>query len=142
MKDKGRAHALVQTLRGLAHPVLIRKLENDYAQLEDEILRAETRIADLPEFSSKPIRSIGDEVQAALTILTNLSQVVFDPSARVKLPNATAMLGVQTGLTFKSELKGKREVRSLRGGVLVFGDAQLPIELHGRDRVRSHAQVD
>ena len=136
----GRADALVQTLRGLTHPALIRKLENEYAQLEEDILRAERKIAELPELSLKPIRSISDEVQAALTILTNLSQVVSDPSARAELPNAMAMLGVRAGLTFKSELKGKREVRSLRGGVLVFGDAQLPIELHGRDRVHKHTE--
>jgi hypothetical protein len=43
---------------------------------------------------------------------------------------------MQVGLKFDAAVKGKvRKVRRLVGGQIVFGDRELPVPLHGRDRL-------
>ncbi len=45
-------------------------------------------------------------------------------------------LGLRIGLTFAPGIKGtKRRVRVLVGGILTFGDRELPVPLFGRQRV-------
>ncbi len=45
-------------------------------------------------------------------------------------------LGCRVGLSFVGAIKGtKRPVRKQAGGVIVLGDGDLPVKLHGKDRI-------
>jgi hypothetical protein len=54
-------------------------------------------------------------------------------------------LGCRVGLGFVGAIKGKkRPVRKLAGGIIVFGEGELPVKLYGKDRIDDGAgdQVD
>ena len=93
---------------------------------------------DIDRLTQKNERSVDPQtdVNAALRILERLEQVVEKPEAREAFRELAARLGMRVGLTFDSALKGKvRRVRRLVGGLIVFGDRELPVPLHGRDRL-------
>ena len=47
-------------------------------------------------------------------------------------------LNLRIGLLFGAGIKGKkRVVRTLLGGTIAFGDGELPVGLHGRDRIQN-----
>ena len=72
-----------------------------------------------------------DDVDAAIDLLDNLERVIGDENARAELPKLFRDLGLRIGVNFDSDLKGKRPVRRLLGGVLAFDGAELPVRLHG-----------
>jgi hypothetical protein len=43
-------------------------------------------------------------------------------------------LGVFIGLEFEERMWGKRPIRALRQGVIAFGEDNLPVPIHGRNR--------
>jgi hypothetical protein len=99
---------------------------------------------DIDRLSQKSERSVDPQadVNAALRILERLEQVVQKPEAREAFRDLAARLGMRVGLAFDSALKGKvRRDRRLVGGLIVFGGRELPVPLHGRDRL-SPAGVD
>ena len=78
-----------------------------------------------------------------MKLLDNLGAVVSDQRLRNELPATFAKLGLKIGLNFAAGVKGtKREVRRLVGGVMVFGDGELPVRLHGRDRIGGPEEGD
>jgi len=93
---------------------------------------------DIDRLSQKSERAADPEadVNAALGILERLEQVIKKPEAREAFRELATRLGMRVGLKFDSAVKGKvRKVRRLVGGRIVFGDRELPVPLHGRDRL-------
>ena len=47
-----------------------------------------------------------------------------------------SQLGCRVGLSFVESIKGKkRVVRKLAGGIIVFGNGELPVPIHGKDAI-------
>ncbi|MHB1033149.1 MAG: hypothetical protein ACYC35_03900 [Pirellulales bacterium] len=71
--------------------------------------------------------SAEQEVDAALTLLDDMSRIISDPAARGEISAILRRLGFQIGLSFTEGTKGKkRRVRRLAGGIVTFGDALKP----------------
>ena len=112
--------------------------------METEVAGLEQKIRELngQEPRSK-VRTPADEVEAALSLLDQILRVTADESARAEIPKLIQGLGIWIGLSFGEAIKGKkRVVRRLQSGVMVFGDAELPVHLHGRDRLPDHHSGD
>jgi hypothetical protein len=114
---------------------LCRIMRSEFERLTAELRAVDQRIAVLRQKDQRPVDPQGD-VDAALRILEHLDQVVQHPAARDALRKLVARLGMRVGLKFDAAVKGKvRKVRRLVGGLIVFGDRELPVPLHGSDRL-------
>lgn len=111
-------------------------LRTEFTEIESEKSDLEERIRDLGDRqNSKQPRTPADEVDAALALFDEIVRVVTDDEARAEIPQMIRRLGIWVGLRFCEGLKGKkRVVRRLHSGVIAFGDAELPVKLHGRNR--------
>lgn len=103
-------------------------LRDERSTIRNRIERAESK-----HHKAATIRASTDEqVETALQLFDHLERLADDPQARVELLPMFERLGLRVGLYFKEAIKGtKRRVRILDGGILVFGDRELPIALHG-----------
>jgi hypothetical protein len=71
-------------------------------------------------------------VEEAMALLDNIEHVATDKTARTEINPLMERLGIRIGLEFVSVTKGtKRSVRKLAGGVIAFGNADLPVKIHG-----------
>ena len=83
--------------------------------------------------SAAPISD--EEVATALSHLERFEQILSDPTARAAVCEMVSQLNLRVGLRFVPAIKGKkRMVRKLLGAMIVFGNNELPVPLHGRDR--------
>jgi hypothetical protein len=106
-----------------------------YGLLKQELRETEAAIGSKRQ-NSAPHRSIDDDVKVALELLDAITGLTAKAEARNALPDLVQRLGVRIGLTFAPGIKGtKRQVRVLVGGILAFGDQELPVPLFGRQRV-------
>jgi hypothetical protein len=81
-------------------------------------------------------------VEKALAQLKNIQEVASSPEARAEIRAMLAELDCRIGLGFVGAIKGKkRPVRKLAAGIIVFGDGELPVKLHGKDRIVDGADV-
>lgn len=78
-------------------------------------------------------RSPDEDVALALQLVGEFKRVATDQSARGNIPPLLEKFGIRLGLNFAAAQKGKREVRQFLGGIITFGNAPLPVPLHGRD---------
>ena len=77
-----------------------------------------------------------EEVERALCKLNDIQLIASNADARLEIRTMLSELGCRVGLSFVDAIKGKkRTVRKLAGGIIVFGDQDLPVKLHGKDRV-------
>jgi len=114
---------------------LCRIMRSEFERLTAELRTVDQHIDVLKRKDQRPVDP-QREVDAALHILEHLDQVVQHPEAHGALRELVARLGMRVGLKFDSAVKGKvRKVRRLVGGLIVFGDRELPVPLHGRDRL-------
>ena len=108
----------------------LRDIKNQIQQLELQ----KTELA--KRKNSNKASNMDQEVQAALSILEDISQALVPEKSRLEIKSMINRLGLRVGLTFAEAIKGKkRKVRKLISGVIVFGDEELPVRLHGKDRV-------
>ena len=71
-----------------------------------------------------------------MALFDDIRRATIGDSTREELRELIERLGIRIGLNFTGWRKGpKRVVRKLVGGVVVFGDRELPVPLHGSDRV-------
>jgi hypothetical protein len=114
---------------------LCKIMRSEFDSLTAELRSVDQRTDLLKQKEQRPLDPQRD-VNAALRILEHLDQVVQHPEAREALRVLVARLGMRVGLKFESAVKGKmRKVRRLVGGLIVFGERELPVPLHGRDRL-------
>jgi hypothetical protein len=75
-------------------------------------------------------------VERALSKLADIQRIASTPEGRMEIRSMLDGLGIRIGLGFVGAIKGKkRPVRKLAGGIIVFGDEELPVKLHGKDRL-------
>ncbi len=123
--------------RGLDE-ALLRDLNDDYKHLNQRLDQITGTIAKLERRSARSAGSADEEIGAALELLKNFEVILKDPTARGQLQSYFERLGLRIGLNFKEGRKGpKRKVRVLSGGMLVLNNRELPVALHGRDRVEN-----
>jgi len=104
------------------------RIKTELAQVEEALREAE-RSAPPPQS-----RTPADEVNAAMLLLDRIGLLAESNAAREDIGPLLAKIGMRVGLEFGSQIKGKkREVRTLRRGVIAFGDAPLPVPIHGGD---------
>jgi len=76
------------------------------------------------------------EVAAAMSLLGEVDRITGDRDARAEINALLTRLGIRIGLNFAAAIKGKeRVVRKLVNGIMVFGNNDLPVPIHGKDRV-------
>ncbi len=112
-----------------------RVIAAEFDRTVNELRDTEQKLAELKS-QVVPDRSAAEEVEAAMAVIANIVAVAEDPNARTEFRSIVEQLRLWIGLEFVSAIKGKkRHVRRLRGGIFAFGDENLPIPVHGRDRV-------
>lgn len=114
--------------------------EARYQALGAEFDRIRAEVADLERglvsqsraSSSGASRTVEEEVEAAMAVFDNITRITTDERARGEINSLLVRLGMWLGLNFIAAIKGKkRAVRQLVGGVMAFGQDQLPVRLHG-----------
>jgi hypothetical protein len=112
-------------------------LKSELREIKNQIQQLELRQAELANRKNgNKASTIDQEVQAALSILEDISQVMTPEKSRLEIKSMLSSLGLRVGLNFMEAIKGKkRKVRKLMSGVIVFGDGELPVRVHGKDRV-------
>jgi hypothetical protein len=82
-----------------------------------------------------------DRVESAMSLLDDVTRIASDTQARAEVNPLLKRLGIRLGLNFHGVIEGKkREVRRLVSGVMAFGDAPLPVPMHGKDNVDGDPQ--
>ncbi|MFM8703298.1 MAG: zinc ribbon domain-containing protein, partial [Planctomycetia bacterium] len=103
-------------------------LKREYSRLAGEATKAKAELAKATAaLSAGDEPSIEEEVEAAVRIPRPLAAAHADPAHREEACEIFRRLGIKIGLTFGEQKFGpKRMVRRLKGGVVVYGDADLP----------------
>ncbi len=70
-----------------------------------------------------------------MAALDDLTSLTVDANANQRIRQLVLRLGIFIGLEFEERQWGKRPVRRLRRGVIAFGEDNLPVPIHGRNRV-------
>lgn len=140
--------ALAERLRGLEgeREVVARRMAReaddaryeaiarDFDRLAVEVRAVEQALAAARSRSSSGPGEVEAEVGAAMALLAELERVAGDPGARADLPPLLDALGLRIGLSFVTEIKGrKRPVQRLQAGVMAFGGAALPVPPYGKE---------
>lgn len=94
----------------------------------------------IEELSRRPTASHAasspeETVEALMLAIDELAAVTTDETARQRIRPLVLRLGIWIGLDFEGYTKGKRPLRRLRRGVIVFGQENLPIRVHGARHV-------
>jgi hypothetical protein len=104
-------------------------------QIQSEILTVDNALLEKGQRTKARV-SAAEEVDAAMALFDDIRRATVGESTREELRELIERLGIRIGLNFTGWRKGpKRVVRRLAGGVVVFGDRELPVPLHGSDRV-------
>jgi predicted site-specific integrase-resolvase len=113
-------------------------LVSDRADLERQI--AELAAPRQPE---APATSTPEEqVDALMTALDDLATLATNHEANQTIRQLVLRLGIFVGLDFEERMWGNRPIRALRRGVIAFGEDNLPVPIHGRNRIdRPNAPV-
>jgi hypothetical protein len=122
------------------------KDQEAYDTIEAERVKVKAEISDLVDRRQRLIGSAvsnansgtspQQEVEKALAQLKNLQRIASSPDGRTEIRAMLDDLGCRVGLGFVGAIKGKkRPVRKLAGGIIVFGDGELPVKLHGKERI-------
>jgi hypothetical protein len=103
-------------------------LKQEYSRLAGEVTKAKAGLAKATAaLSAGDELSIDEDVEAAVRIARHLAATLADPANREEACDILRRLGIQIGLTFSEQKFGpKRIVRRLKGGVVVYGDADFP----------------
>jgi hypothetical protein len=112
-------------------------LSQQYKAAESDLVIVEGAISRL-EAEQLSAAGQAPEVQAeaSLALLDDVMRIATNPQARAEINPLLQRLGVRVGLSFGSAVKGKkRVVQRLLSGMVVFGDAPLPVPLFGKDNV-------
>jgi DNA invertase Pin-like site-specific DNA recombinase len=109
----------------------------EFDRIRQELASAEKELQGKPSHQTRTAAwTPEEEVDKALAVLDDVERITADGSARADVNPLLRRLGVRLGLTFGSAVKGKkRVVRRLLGGLMTFGDAELPVKPHGLDHV-------
>lgn len=102
--------------------------------LRVELRAAEAKLAEWQRTNSahETPFDLDNAVSSSLRLFEQLSKAAEDRSARAAVNQLVTSLGLRIGLSFRGQIKGvKREVRVLDGGVIAFGNRQLPVPLFG-----------
>lgn len=103
-------------------------LKREYSRLNRDVAHAKAELAKATNaLSAADDLSIDEEVESGMRLVRHLAAVLLDPDNREEARDIFRRLGIQIGLTFGAQKFGpKRFVRRLKGGVVVYGDAELP----------------
>ncbi len=105
--------------------------------MKTEIATIDSKIASIEVEQTENIgRDPGQLVEAAMELLNDVARITSSSDTRPELHALLQRLGVRIGLRFVSQVKGKkRVVQRLTSGRMVFGDAQLPVPIFGKNNV-------
>ncbi|MEM8864521.1 MAG: recombinase family protein [Planctomycetota bacterium] len=118
-------------------PEVYEVLKTEFLNIKEELEAARTKRGKTASISAR-VRSlpIDEQVEQAMSLLGNLECVLSDAEARVAFRELMERLNVRVGLYFSDAIKGKKRiVRRLTGGVIAFGEAELPVPTYGCDAV-------
>lgn len=103
-------------------------LKREYSRLAGEATKAKAELAKATAaLSASDDPSVDAEVEAAVRIGRYLAAALADPAHREEACEIFRRLGIKIGPTFGAQKFGpKRMVRRLKGGVVVYGDAEFP----------------
>lgn len=103
-------------------------LKRECSRLTAEVTKARGELAKATAaLTAGDELSVDEEVEAAMRIARHLAAALQEPANREEACEIFRRLDIQIGLTFGEQRFGpKRMVRRLKGGVVVYGDADFP----------------
>lgn len=110
------------------------QLKQDYQEMvaEQRVLQRDLQSVQTNSDSHEQ-RDPEADVADAMILFDEIDRITRDPHARADAAALFAQLNLRLGLTFVGATKGKRKVRVLQSGVMVFGAAELPVKMYGRN---------
>ncbi len=124
--------------RGLRHQGgASRELAAELADVEERLAEHDPRLP-----SAAPLDDDA-EVRKAMQVIERIEAVCGNADARGELPRLLDDLGVRIGLTFRAGITNRRAARVLQGGIMAFGNRQLPCTLRtsgGRPLAGGHEE--
>ena len=100
-----------------------RELAAELADVEERLAEHDARLP-----SAAPL-DVDAEVRKAMQVIERIEAVCGNAVARGELPRLLDDLGVRIGLTFRAGITNRRAARVLQGGIMAFGNRQLPCTL-------------
>ena len=136
-----RVHSLSEDLKIIERRMATERDDDRYQSIAKQFdaikseLKTAQRTLEDREKLHKPQeqRSPDEDVALALQLVGEFKRVATDQSARGNIPPLLDKFGIRLGLNFAAAQKGKREVRQFLGGIITFGNAPLPVPIHGHD---------
>jgi len=112
-----------------------RGLAEEFDRLKAELRQAERNLEEQrPQTPTVEAFDPEVEVAAAMSVLDDITRIASDPKARADINPWLTKLGIRIGLYFTDYTWGqKRVIRKLASGIMAFGNAPLPVKLHGKD---------
>lgn len=100
-----------------------------------EISDIETKIGSLVQ-EMGTVRTVEADVDEAMRLFEEITALTEDDASRLKIGEIVRRIGLWIGLNYAAGVKGtKRQVRVLQGGIMTFGNEELPVRLFGNQRV-------
>lgn len=81
------------------------------------------------------------EVENALNMIEEISNVLDAPIATARLQKLISSLGIRIGVNFGKAIKGQREVRQLLGGMITSDNHPLSVPTFGKNNLEGKELV-
>ena len=110
--------------------------------LRKELRDTEAKIGSLGQ-ETTAVRTVEEDVDEAMRLFEEITALTEDQASRLKIGEIVRRIGLRIGLNFSAGIKGtKRQVRILQGGIIAFGNEELPVPLFGNRKVDPSGSVE
>ena len=119
----------------LLYPIL----KCDLAKVLTEIAQHEKRLNELQASvaSVKTILAPEQEVENALSLIDMYNEAIDNPGDILRVQQMLLALGINIGLNFGEDQKGKRKVRKLLGGMITTANHPLSVPIYGKNNLEN-----
>lgn len=139
---KSNLSQLTIDLETMDHRMARERDDKRYAMIADqrdlllkEISDTETKIRSLVQ-DMGTVRTVEADVDEAMRLFEEITALTEDEASRLKIGEIVRRIGLWIGLNYAAGIKGtKRQVRVLQGGIMTFGNEELPVRLFGNQRL-------
>lgn len=112
--------------------MLLAKVLTEIAQNEKRLNELQTSVASIPTIATPE-----QEVENALFLIDMLNEAIDNPGDIVRVQQMLLALGINIGLNFGADQKGKRKVRKLLGGMITTANHPLSVPIYGKNNLEN-----
>jgi hypothetical protein len=136
-KLKGEVALVQRRMASESDDRIYAALREEFMAKQDELRQLDLHLEERSRAEQPPaVQDAEGQVNAALALLDDVERICSIAEARGEINPMLVKLGMRLGLNFTGVIKGKkRSVRKLANGIMVFGDHDLPVPIHGKDRI-------